>query len=219
MPTATFANLPTPKRDTLIKIALEEFAAHPYQQASLSRIVERAGIAKGSIYQYFANKQELYLFLIEHATERQLLLLRNLTPPAPDLDLFALLRWQMRASLRVGLAEPLLTQLLYRAHRDPLPFRDEVTRLLQQAGGGHLQALLAEAQARGELALDLDREVAAFVVVRVLGDLRELLLQRLGLNLDEAAANLVALDSPAVEELYDQVIRVLQFGLGTGKHR
>ncbi|MFV9505314.1 MAG: TetR/AcrR family transcriptional regulator [Oscillochloridaceae bacterium umkhey_bin13] len=213
MPTQTFANLPAAKRDALLTLALEEFAAHPYQQASLSQIVERAGIAKGSIYQYFANKQDLYLFLIEHAAQSQLDLLSGLEPPDLALDLFALLRWQMRASLQVGLATPLQTQLLYRAHNDPLPFRDEVTHRLQQAGGGHLHTLLAQAQARGELAPDLDLDVAAFVVGRVLGDLRELLLQRLGVSLDEAAGDLRLLESPVAEALYDQVLRILQCGL------
>ena len=51
MPTQTFWNLPSEKRDALIAIAVEEFASNDYDAASISRIVARAGIAKGSIYQ------------------------------------------------------------------------------------------------------------------------------------------------------------------------
>src|SRR5687767_10497637 len=102
VPKPTFANLPAAKRQAIIAIAIDEFAAHPYAVASVSRIVERAGIAKGSLYQYFENKQDLFLFLLDYAAQRQLQLLRELTPLDRDAGFFELLRWQMSASVRVG---------------------------------------------------------------------------------------------------------------------
>jgi len=65
VPTQTFLNLPEQKRKLITDLAAKEFAAHTYHQASLSRIVERAGIAKGSMYQYFAGKFDLYLYILE----------------------------------------------------------------------------------------------------------------------------------------------------------
>lgn len=65
MPKETFLNLPEAKRQRIIDVALEEFAGHTYHRASLSRIVERAGIAKGSMYQYFDDKFDLYVYLME----------------------------------------------------------------------------------------------------------------------------------------------------------
>lgn len=67
MPTETFLNLPEDKRERLTEIALDEFANNTYSQASVSRIVDKAGIAKGSVYQYFKDKKDLYLFLIDLA--------------------------------------------------------------------------------------------------------------------------------------------------------
>ena len=58
MPKQTFFNLPEDKRENLINIAIEEFAENDYQTASISRIVANAGIAKGSFYQYFENKED-----------------------------------------------------------------------------------------------------------------------------------------------------------------
>ncbi len=213
MPKSTFANLPEAKRQAIIDLAVAEFAEHPYQVASLSRIVERAGIAKGSIYQYFENKQELYLFTLEYAAQRQLEQLRALEPPDPELEVFALLRWQMQASVQVGLAAPQLTKLMYRAVTDDLPFRDEVARRLQSAGEAHLRALLARGVERGELDPSLDLELAAFVLRRLTADLHELIVRRLGLTLEEAAADVALMSSPEAERLYDQIIEILQFGL------
>lgn len=214
MPKQTFDNLPPAKRQAIIDLAVAEFAEHPYAVASLSRIVERAGIAKGSIYQYFANKQELYLFTLEYAAERQLAILSAQAPPDPGLGLFELLRWQMRASVRVGLAAPALTRLMFRAVSDELPFRDEVERRLQAAGEGHLQALLARGVAQGEIDPAVDLELAAFVLRGLLGSVRELMLRRLGLSLAAAADDVAALDGPAADQLYDQIIQILRFGIG-----
>jgi AcrR family transcriptional regulator len=60
MPTDTFHNLPTKKRDRILEAAITEFAAHPYDAASLSNIARQAEIGKGSLYQYFENKKDLY---------------------------------------------------------------------------------------------------------------------------------------------------------------
>jgi len=72
MPKQTFFNLPEEKRNKIIDISLLEFAQHSYRAASVSRIVEKAGIAKGSMYQYFKNKKGLYLYLIDFTTNRKL---------------------------------------------------------------------------------------------------------------------------------------------------
>jgi AcrR family transcriptional regulator len=213
MPKQTFENLPAAKRQSIIELALAEFAEHPYQAASLSRIVERAGIAKGSIYQYFDHKQDFYLFLLDYAAQRQLEHLRALAPPEPLPGFFAMLRWQMQASVQVGLAAPLLTRLMYRAVTDELPFRDEVARRLQSAGDTHLQALLADGVRRGEIDSSLDLELAAFALRQLTANVRELLLRRLGVTLEAAAVDVTLLSGPAAEQLYDQLIRILQFGL------
>ena len=214
MPKQTFFNLPAVKRQAIIDLALAEFAQHPYAVASLSQIVARADIAKGSVYQYFEHKQDLYLFILDYAAQEQLALLSAQTPPRADLDFFALLRWQMQASVQVGLSAPLLTRLMYRAVTDELPFRDEVLRRLQSAGGGHLRALLARGVAQGQLDPTVDLELAAFFVERLMAGLHELVIRRLGVSLEQAASDVTVLNGPVTDQLYDQVVHLVQYGLG-----
>jgi AcrR family transcriptional regulator len=77
MPTETFFNLNLSKRDQFTHAALQEFATHDFASASVSRIVAMLGIAKGSVYQYFEDKQDLYLHLLELAAERKLQFIRE----------------------------------------------------------------------------------------------------------------------------------------------
>ena len=53
MPTSTFFNLPPPKRERLLRAAVEEFSRKPFGEASINRIVQKAEISRGSFYQYF----------------------------------------------------------------------------------------------------------------------------------------------------------------------
>jgi len=63
-----FMNLAPDKRDRMINAAMKEFR-YGYKKASTDAIVKEAGISKGLLYHYFGSKEQLYVFLIRHATE------------------------------------------------------------------------------------------------------------------------------------------------------
>ena len=65
MPTATFFRLPEEKRQRLLDAAWEEFTRSRYTSASINRIIHDAHIPRGSFYQYFVDKYDLFYFLLE----------------------------------------------------------------------------------------------------------------------------------------------------------
>jgi TetR/AcrR family transcriptional regulator len=68
----TFQNLTADKQEDVVRESLREFALHGYEVASLSNVITRLGLAKGSFYRYFESKQALYLFLLENCTALRL---------------------------------------------------------------------------------------------------------------------------------------------------
>lgn len=62
MPTKTFLNLPNEKKSHLIESALKEFTHHTLMDASINKIIQDAKIPRGSFYQYFENKEDLYFY-------------------------------------------------------------------------------------------------------------------------------------------------------------
>lgn len=68
MPTNTFFNLLAEKKHKILKAANKEFARVPLEQASIKNIVEDAEIARGSFYQYFENKQDLFDYIMTSKT-------------------------------------------------------------------------------------------------------------------------------------------------------
>ena len=70
MPTTTFFNLPEEKKKRVINAAVDEFAQNGYTKSSITRMVNKAQIAKGSFYQYFEDKEDLYRHILKKAVEK-----------------------------------------------------------------------------------------------------------------------------------------------------
>ncbi len=65
MPTQTFLNLPKDKQERILNAAIEEFSQRNVQEANIANIVSAAGISRGSIYQYFENKEDMYVYIFD----------------------------------------------------------------------------------------------------------------------------------------------------------
>src|SRR5438876_277417 len=55
---------PEARRAAILAAALEEFTARGYEGARLDDVAKRAGVAKGTIYLYFADKETLFQELV-----------------------------------------------------------------------------------------------------------------------------------------------------------
>ncbi len=64
MPTSTFLNLPEDKKNKILRAANKEFERVPIEQVSIKNIVENAEIARGSFYQYFEDKEDLFQYIM-----------------------------------------------------------------------------------------------------------------------------------------------------------
>ena len=66
MPTKRFDNIDPERRRKILDAAQVEFSQNGFGKASLNRIIEAAGISKGSLYYYFEDKTDLYLTVLEN---------------------------------------------------------------------------------------------------------------------------------------------------------
>ena len=81
------------KRDRIIDAAVDVFAARGFHQARVSDIAKRAGVADGTIYLYFKNKDDLLLSIFEEKMDELLdglhAALADLTDPVERVRAFA----------------------------------------------------------------------------------------------------------------------------------
>lgn len=65
MPTKTFFNLQDEKKNKIIEVSKNEFSRYSFYDASINRIIKEAGISRGSFYQYFNNKEDLFIYILD----------------------------------------------------------------------------------------------------------------------------------------------------------
>lgn len=186
MPKDTFFNLPEEKRALISKVALEEFAEYSFDQASINRIVSNAGIAKGSFYQYFEDKKDLFLYLIQVATEEKLNYFSPILSNPNEHDFFTLIREIYLSGMRFAVAHPeyaaISTMVLenkngpiYNAVMDNnLPTAHEL-----------FESLLEMAIARGEVRATIDVKMFAYVITAMNTVVIEYYIEHLAQSFDE----------------------------------
>lgn len=64
---ATFENLKEEKKRRIMDACVDEFGEYGFIRGSTDRIIKKAGISKGGLYEYISSKQELYLAAVEYA--------------------------------------------------------------------------------------------------------------------------------------------------------
>ncbi len=72
MPKKTFFNLAPEKREVIMIAARKEFARVPLADASIARIIKDADIARGSFYQYFEDKDDLFMQIAAEEAKKKL---------------------------------------------------------------------------------------------------------------------------------------------------
>ena len=71
MPTESFYKLNQTKRQKIVDAMRKEFSRVPFYEASINKIVEDAGISKGSFWVYFESKEEAIEYLIESQLKKE----------------------------------------------------------------------------------------------------------------------------------------------------
>ena len=62
----TFENLHIDKKRRVLNACIREFGDHGYDGSSMDRIIRRADISKGGLYEYVSSKEELFLYTVEY---------------------------------------------------------------------------------------------------------------------------------------------------------
>jgi TetR/AcrR family transcriptional regulator len=214
MPNQTFFNLPDEKREQITQIAIDEFADNDFDSVSISRIVARAGIAKGSFYQYFSGKEDLYAYLLGLLMDAKIKLLSGDAPDPQHASIFAYLRWGMRMSIQLQYAYPKLFRIGLRAMQArtfPMAFEAK----MRDEGLAFYRRLVDTGVQQGDIAPGVDRELAAVVFDAVLTNVGKYVVERFapeGIQLEHDGREYVI---PAeATELLTQALNILECGLG-----
>ena len=106
MPKETFYNLPDEKRRLIEDVAIDEFSEYGFDKGSINRIVVAAKIAKGSFYQYFDDKKDLFTHLMRCIAEQKVAFMSPVLANPDEHDFFTILEALFHSGLMFAKENP-----------------------------------------------------------------------------------------------------------------
>lgn len=138
-------------REKLLWAAADEFAAHGVAGANINRISIAAGLAKGTVYNYFASKDALFLEVIRAACAAAA---AELTVE-PTLDTRACLVRMLEIDVEWAQKHEAFSRVLLRETMTSDPARYQAVLEAYAPFLEKIQSILERGQARGDVRTDL----------------------------------------------------------------
>jgi AcrR family transcriptional regulator len=163
-----FAKLPPAQQQVILRAALDEFAAHGFHDASLNRVIDAAGISKGSMYYYFDGKEDLYAHVARVELERLFADLGPFPIPAqadPDEFWTTLESYYLRLMTTLAASPQLAALIRGWLAASGNPALQQAQQAMQQASLPWLERALAAGQSVGAIRTDLPAGLLIGVVV------------------------------------------------------
>ncbi|MBI5117153.1 TetR/AcrR family transcriptional regulator [Candidatus Poribacteria bacterium] len=203
----------TRKRERIFRNAAAEFARHGYHKANINSIAQRAGIAKGSIYLYFTDKQDLYCSTFKEAARN----LSRIYGKIEEMDLDSV------AKIQKVFEESLLVFPRYR-HMFKMyfdlttsgeeKFLSEMAQLLERPSANFFVRVLTDGIASGTIRKDLPIELTAYVIDCVYSTFLSTLASRYQKERFRVFTNSDIVENEGmVENHFREILKVLQVGI------
>lgn len=158
MPKDTFFHLPAEKQQRIMDAAVQEFALYAYKDASINRLIKAADIPRGSFYQYFADKEDLYRYLLEQLGASKLAFINSAGSADGERTFAAYFMQSIESALAWSEVQPAYFQIsLHLADNDAL-LQELLTDETAAAYYAELGQLLEQDKAAGRVRADVDND-------------------------------------------------------------
>ena len=209
MPKQTFLNLPDEKRQVITDAAIEEFAEYGLENASTNRIVANSGISKGSFYQYFEDKQDVFMYLLTMLEQEKLEFFKGKHPPSTNMDTFGYFRWMIKTGMEFNSSHPLLTQAISRVMFGEGMYYGNTFADVRERTAQGLRAMIGQAIANGEVDPSVDVDLAVMIMETWSNAISTYVLNE-GMKQKDI---MKWVRSPQVQERIDKMLYVMEYGL------
>lgn len=174
MPKATFFNLPLEKRERITEVIVDEFSENTYETASINQIVKKAEIAKGSFYQYFEDKKDIYKMTIDICQKEKMSYIEKVNERTRYLDDFSIMRELFVAIIKFDLEKPKLSDIMNKFHKiTDLELKDEILNDIKIDSEYEFKAILQNGIDKGRIYYNVDVELVSFLLENISINVKE----------------------------------------------
>ena len=208
MPKQTFLNLPKEKQARIIESAIFEFKHNNFDSSSINRIIENSDISKGSFYQYFEDKKDLYKYIMTLIVEKKLKYMSPVMENPFNHDFFTLLREIYLSGLNFAKDNPDLVAIGNRLLADRShSLYSEIIKDNIDTANQIFETLLARGIERGEIREGIDLKLTAYMVSSLNASLADYYMEN---NMIDSASEI----NDSIMGTIDKFLDLLQFGIG-----
>jgi len=176
MPKETFLNLKKEKQERILRCAISEFREHGFSGANVGTIAFKAEVAKGSMYQYFYDKNELFTYCLKWAIS-YLMDKVNTEVSATAGDMFEYFSSDINAGVRLAREErdlAFFTQDVFLGKFKAMP--DDTTIEMMKVADEYTLKMIRTEQAKGNIRNDIDEEILKIFILGACLKIKEYLL-------------------------------------------
>ena len=163
MPKDTFTNLSEDKKKRIFTAAVQEFSVQRYSQASINKIVKAAEISRGSFYQYFEDKEDLYLYMLTEIGKEKMDIFNSVEVVHPDADFFETYMHMFRMGLLWAKSKPDYSRIGMLMELDDSEFITKL-RLLSLEGFALWTDLIERDKKRGLIKPEIDANLVVDIL-------------------------------------------------------
>lgn len=160
MPKDTFHNLSDDKKWKIFDAAVREFSIRRFSEASINQIVKAAGIPRGSFYQYFNGKEDIFLYMFEEILKEKREVICQSKSVDSDADVFEICIQATKASLAWGRSKPEYSQIGILMEIDNSEF---ITKLRAASFEGLIK-MIGRDKERGLIRQEVDADLVADMI-------------------------------------------------------
>ncbi|WP_407309486.1 TetR/AcrR family transcriptional regulator [Desulfosporosinus sp. SB140] len=160
MPKETFNNLSEDKKIKIFNAAMQEFSTKRFSEASINQIVKTAGIPRGSFYQYFNDKEDIFLYVYTEILKEKREILHSADDVNPDADVFEVLMQTTKASYKWSKDKPEYSQISLLMEID----NSEFITGLRTASANMLREMVERDKQRGLIKPEIDPDLVVEMI-------------------------------------------------------
>jgi len=165
LPKETFFNLNKEKKKKIIDSSVLEFANNSFDEAKLSSIIKTAGIPRGSFYQYFEDKSDLYKYLFSHITDAKIKYLEDLLVNPEKLSFLDLFRELYIRGAKFAIDHPLYVSMMGQLLSSKGVMYDNLLKDALEKGLQYYIGYIEEDKRLGKINPEINSSVLAKLVV------------------------------------------------------
>ncbi len=216
MPKETFFNLNDDKQNLIYEIALKEFAINDYNSASINSIVKKADISKGSMYQYFDNKNDLYMYLLNTASEKKLNYIRD-NISGEDKSFFEMIKEIHLVGAKFDLTHPKYSKMIINAmNENIIEGIGDISFQLKNKSDDFFENYIIKGQQQNNIRNDIDSSFLSFLISRTSISLIDFISKTYNFSYRELInenKKEMPIEENELEEILEDYISVLKKGI------